>query len=81
MSLSHKNNTQHKVSYKDNENFYLVMELSKYELCNFIGSDVGVNPVVVHYLIKQLVPGIEYLHFISICHRDIKHENIDIPRW
>ncbi|WUR04724.1 serine/threonine-protein kinase Chk1 [Vairimorpha necatrix] len=75
-SLINTNIIKYIDSYEDLENYYLVMELAKFELHGFIECDIGINPSVVHFLIKQLISGIEYLHNKGICHRDIKPENL-----
>lgn len=75
-SLQHKNIIKYIDSCQDTENYYLIMDLAEYELHDFIENNTGIDPIVVQFLIKQLINGIEYLHLKGICHRDIKPENL-----
>ncbi|TBU00858.1 CAMK/CAMKL/CHK1 protein kinase [Hamiltosporidium tvaerminnensis] len=75
-SLDHKNIIKFIEDIEDETSYYLVMDLAKNELFDFIEPDIGMDLTLIHFYFKQLIAAITYLHTKGICHRDIKPENI-----
>ncbi|KAI8816884.1 kinase-like domain-containing protein [Fimicolochytrium jonesii] len=62
---------------EDDAYVYIVLEYAAAgELFDRIEPDVGVDEVVAHMYLQQLLAGLEYLHGRGIAHRDLKPENI-----
>lgn len=59
------------------KHFYIVLEYAYHgELLDFLLNKGSVDIVTSIYFFRQIIYGIDYLHSHSICHRDLKLENI-----
>lgn len=68
--------------FKDESNYYLVMEYcSGGELENYIVKNGKVREETAALLFQQVVSAVAYCHSAGIAHRDIKPENILISKW
>jgi len=54
---------------------YLVMPAAKSDLKTYLKSNVT-DPNTIKYFMYQLVKGLEYMHSLTVWHRDIKPDNI-----
>ncbi|KAJ3286765.1 Chk1 protein kinase, partial [Borealophlyctis nickersoniae] len=75
--LQHDNVIKMFKALEDDDRVFMMMEYAAGgELFDRIEPDVGVDEDLAHMYFKQLVAGVEYLHFRGISHRDLKPENI-----
>lgn len=64
-----------KIQEKKNENTVLILEAGKIDLNEIIKMQ-EINLEHIRYYSKQILEGLEYLHFKNIVHNDIKPKNI-----
>ena len=62
---------------KDDDNYYIIMELcTNGELFQQIIENGRLSELEAKYYMRQILEALSYLHGLGICHRDIKPENI-----
>jgi len=62
---------------KDDNNFYIIMELcTNGELFEYILENERLSELEAKYFMRQILEALGYVHSIGIVHRDIKPENI-----
>ena len=67
---------------KDENNFYIIMELcTNGELFQQILENERLSELESKYYMKQILEALAYVHNLGICHRDIKPENILIDQY
>ena len=80
-NLNHKNIVKYYESFKNNNQFYIIMEYcSKKDLRNFIKEYKNNNKFIQQSIIKSIIldicSGLKEIHENNIIHRDLKPENI-----
>ena len=62
------------------KNLYLVVERGHRDMYDFLeemqSKATHVDEKIMKSLMKQLICGLEYLHDMNVCHRDVKPENL-----
>jgi serine/threonine-protein kinase Chk1 len=81
-SLNHPNIVKLIEAKKDEENYYLVLELGLGgELFEKIEPDAGFPEEIAHFYFLQLMNVLKYLQGEGVAHRDIKPENLLLDQY
>ena len=63
--------------FESQNHLYVILEYAKGgELFNYLLRQRPLDPMVAMKFFRQIIYGVEYLHYHAICHRDLKLENI-----
>eukprot|EP01129_Flabellula_baltica_P017016 TRINITY_DN929_c0_g1_i4.p1 TRINITY_DN929_c0_g1~~TRINITY_DN929_c0_g1_i4.p1 ORF type:complete len:602 (+),score=118.05 TRINITY_DN929_c0_g1_i4:28-1806(+) len=63
-------------TFYDDDNMFIVLELAKSELFDFVVERDHLSEDQTREIIKQLLKGVDHMHRRGVAHRDLKLENI-----